>query len=127
MHFSDLNLNKPLLKAIFEKNYETPTEVQKQTIPFVLAKKDVIASAQTGTGKTAAFALPILQLLFHQQDANKELSDLQDKKNETASSLNEEQQVEAGISPELIRLSVGIENIGFRWSPYQRASGREAQ
>ena len=71
MHFSDLNLNKPLLKAIFEKNYETPTEVQQQTIPLVLAKKDVIASAQTGTGKTAAFALPILQLLFHQQDANK--------------------------------------------------------
>ena len=71
MHFSDLNLNKTLLKAIFEKNYETPTEVQQQTIPLVLAKKDVIASAQTGTGKTAAFALPILQLLFHQQDANK--------------------------------------------------------
>ena len=72
MHFSDLQLNKPLLKAIFEKNYETPTDVQQQTIPLVLAKNDVIASAQTGTGKTAAFALPILQLLFHQQDANKE-------------------------------------------------------
>ena len=39
MHFSDLNLNKPLLKAIFEKNYETPTKVQIQTIPLVLAKK----------------------------------------------------------------------------------------
>ena len=72
MHFSDLNLNKPLLKAIFEKNYETPTKIQIQTIPLVLAKKNVIASAQTGTGKTAAFALPILQLLFHQQDTNKE-------------------------------------------------------
>ena len=72
MHFSDLNLNKPLLKAIFEKNYETPTKVQILTIPLVLAKKNVIASAQTGTGKTAAFALPILQLLFHQQDTNKE-------------------------------------------------------
>ena len=72
MHFSDLNLNKPLLKAIFEKNYETPTKVQIQTIPLVLAKKNVIATAQTGTGKTAAFALPILQLLFHQQDTSKE-------------------------------------------------------
>ena len=72
MHFSDLNLNKPLLKAIFEKNYETPTKVQIQTIPLVEAKKNVITSAQTGTGKTAAFALPILQLLFHQQDTNKE-------------------------------------------------------
>ena len=71
MHFSDLNLNKPLLKAIFEKNYKTPTAVQQKAIPLILAKKQVIASAQTGTGKTAAFALPILQLLFHQQDANK--------------------------------------------------------
>ena len=71
MHFSDLDLNKPLLKAVFEKNYETPTEIQQKTIPLVLAKNDVIATAQTGTGKTAAFALPILQLLFHQQDANK--------------------------------------------------------
>ena len=71
MHFSDLDLNKPILKAVFEKNYETPTEIQQKTIPLVLAKNDVIATAQTGTGKTAAFALPILQLLFHQQDANK--------------------------------------------------------
>ena len=61
MHFSDLNLNKPLLKAVFEKNYETPTKVQIQTIPLVLAKKNVIASAQTGTGKTAAFGFPMLQ------------------------------------------------------------------
>lgn len=71
MHFTELALNKPILKAIFEKNYESPTEVQQKTIPLVLQKKDVIASAQTGTGKTAAFALPILQLLFHQQDAAK--------------------------------------------------------
>lgn len=65
MHFSDLDLNKPILKAIFEKNYETPTEIQLKAIPLVLAKKDLIATAQTGTGKTAAFILPILQLLFH--------------------------------------------------------------
>ena len=70
MHFTEFALNKPILKAIFEKNYDTPTDVQKETIPLVLAKKDVVVSAQTGTGKTAAFALPILQLLFHQQDAS---------------------------------------------------------
>lgn len=67
MNFSELNLNKPILKAIFEKNFETPTEIQKKTIPLVLAKKDIIATAQTGTGKTAAFILPILQLLFRNQ------------------------------------------------------------
>lgn len=69
--FKDLQLNKPLLKAIADKNYETPTPIQVKTIPLVLDKKDVIASAQTGTGKTAAYALPILQLLYDKQDAPK--------------------------------------------------------
>ena len=71
MQFKDLKLNKPILRAISEQNYEIATPVQELTIPLVLAKKDVIASAQTGTGKTAAFALPILQLLFDKQDAGK--------------------------------------------------------
>ena len=71
MSFKDLNLNKPILRAIAEAGYDEPTLVQEQTIPLVLAKKDVITSAQTGTGKTAAFVLPILQLLFDKQDAPK--------------------------------------------------------
>ena len=71
MSFKDLQLNKPILKAIAEANYDNPTLVQEKTIPLVLAKKDVIVSAQTGTGKTAAFALPILQQLFDKQDATK--------------------------------------------------------
>jgi len=71
MQFTDLKLNKPLLKAISESNYQNPTQVQERVIPLVLEKKDIIVSAQTGTGKTAAFALPILQLLFNKQDAPK--------------------------------------------------------
>ncbi|HUH29109.1 DEAD/DEAH box helicase [Gelidibacter sp.] len=71
MSFKDLQLNKLILKAVAESGYQTPTLVQEKTIPLVLAKKDVIASAQTGTGKTAAFALPILQLLFDHQDEAK--------------------------------------------------------
>jgi ATP-dependent RNA helicase RhlE len=71
MSFKDLHLNKPILKAIEEAGYIDPTLVQEKTIPLVLEKKDVITSAQTGTGKTAAFALPILQLLFDKQDAPK--------------------------------------------------------
>ena len=71
MSFKDLQLNKPLLRAIAESGYDNPTLVQEKTIPLVLEKKDVITSAQTGTGKTAAFALPILQLLFDYQDAPK--------------------------------------------------------
>ncbi len=72
MHFKDLLLNKVILKAISEKNYSKPTPVQEQTIPLVLSKKDLIVSAQTGTGKTAAYVLPILQLLFERQDAPKQ-------------------------------------------------------
>ena len=71
MSFKDLHLNKPILKAIDESGYTEPTLVQVQTIPLVLDKKDVVCTAQTGTGKTAAFALPILQLLFDKQDAPK--------------------------------------------------------
>ena len=71
MHFSELPLNKSILKAITEKGYTTPTPIQEKTIPLVLENKDVIASAQTGTGKTAAFALPIIEKLIWNQDSKK--------------------------------------------------------
>ena len=71
MSFKDLKLIKPLQKAIEASGYVEPTLVQQRSIPFVLDRKDVIVSAQTGTGKTAAFALPILQQLFDKQDAPK--------------------------------------------------------
>lgn len=58
--FSDLNLIKPLQQAVADRNYETPTPIQAQTIPAALLGKDVLGCAQTGTGKTAAFSLPIL-------------------------------------------------------------------
>ncbi|MEA2100864.1 MAG: DEAD/DEAH box helicase [Campylobacterota bacterium] len=63
MSFEKLGLIKPLLGAIKELGYQHPTTIQKRAIPLVLAKSDVFATAQTGTGKTAAFALPILQRL----------------------------------------------------------------
>ncbi len=61
--FNELGLSEPILKAIAETGYETPTPIQLQAIPPVLAGKDVLGIAQTGTGKTAAFALPILHRL----------------------------------------------------------------
>ncbi len=61
--FSDLNLISPLLKALDDVGYETPSPIQAETIPLVLSGKDVIGQAQTGTGKTAAFALPVLSNL----------------------------------------------------------------
>ncbi len=63
MKFEDLRLDKPLLDAVRITGYETPTPIQVKTIPLVLDCRDVLACAQTGTGKTAAFALPILQRL----------------------------------------------------------------
>ena len=63
MSFEKLGIIKPLLEAIEVLGYEKPTLIQERAIPLVLAKKDIFATAQTGTGKTAAFALPILQRL----------------------------------------------------------------
>ena len=67
MSFSSLGLSDALLKAISKKGYTTPSPIQKKAIPPVLEGKDVLASAQTGTGKTAGFTLPILQLLSQGQ------------------------------------------------------------
>lgn len=63
MQFQDLKLNKMLLQAVQQEGYTTPTPIQEQSIPHILNGRDVIGCAQTGTGKTAAFALPIIQNL----------------------------------------------------------------
>jgi ATP-dependent RNA helicase RhlE len=64
MSFTSLGLAAPILEALKEKGYDTPSPIQAQAIPAVLEGKDVMAAAQTGTGKTAGFTLPILQLLM---------------------------------------------------------------
>ncbi|MFN8446366.1 MAG: DEAD/DEAH box helicase [Caldilineaceae bacterium] len=67
--FAQLGLSQPLTQAVLELGYEVPTPIQEQTIPLLLAGHDLIGQAQTGTGKTAAFALPILhQLALHNPD-----------------------------------------------------------
>lgn len=63
MSFTRLNLVEPLVRAVAAEGYETPTPIQQQAIPHVLGGRDVLGCAQTGTGKTAAFALPLLQRL----------------------------------------------------------------
>jgi ATP-dependent RNA helicase RhlE len=67
MSFISLGLSEPLLKAVAKKGYEQPSPIQEKAIPVILERKDVLASAQTGTGKTAGFALPMLQLLAQGQ------------------------------------------------------------
>jgi len=73
-NFKDLNLIHPIQKALDELGYETPTPIQQQAIPPVLQGKDVLGCAQTGTGKTAAFAIPILQLLETRKSQNQRKS-----------------------------------------------------
>jgi ATP-dependent RNA helicase RhlE len=63
MTFKDLGLIEPILRAVTEKGYTSPTPIQEQSIPILLKKKDLLGCAQTGTGKTAAFTIPILQHL----------------------------------------------------------------
>lgn len=70
MKFEELNLIHPILKALKEEGYETPTPIQAKAIPAMLQKKDILGCAQTGTGKTAAFAVPALQLLNNQNSRN---------------------------------------------------------
>lgn len=70
MNFSDLGLIEPILKAVNDQGYTTPTPIQQQSIPILLQKKDLLGCAQTGTGKTAAFTIPILQHLNTEVDFN---------------------------------------------------------
>jgi ATP-dependent RNA helicase RhlE len=63
MSFENLDLIEPILRALKTEGYEKPTPIQEQAIPIILQRKDLLGCAQTGTGKTAAFAIPILQLL----------------------------------------------------------------
>lgn len=67
MSFKSLGLSDPLLKAISKKGYTEPSVIQQKAIPIILERKDVLASAQTGTGKTAGFTLPMLQILSEKQ------------------------------------------------------------
>lgn len=67
MGFDKMGLTEPILKALIDKNYEKPTDIQHSAIPHILKRKDVLGCAQTGTGKTAAFAIPIIQLIAERE------------------------------------------------------------
>jgi ATP-dependent RNA helicase RhlE len=72
MSFENLKLIEPILRALKTEGYTTPTPIQEQAIPIVLQNRDLLGCAQTGTGKTAAFAIPILQLLYQDRLNHKE-------------------------------------------------------
>src|ERR1700710_1469817 len=72
MSFENLKLIEPILRALKTEGYTTPTPIQEQAIPILLQHKDLLGCAQTGTGKTAAFAIPILQLLYQDRLQHKE-------------------------------------------------------
>ena len=68
MNFNELKLIEPVLNALAKEGYTKPTPIQQQAIPYILERRDLLGCAQTGTGKTAAFAIPILQLLNAEHD-----------------------------------------------------------
>ena len=70
MTFKELGLSKPLLDALDRLDYHTPTPIQEQAIPIVLKGEDLLGCAQTGTGKTAAFAIPIIERLLSSTSKN---------------------------------------------------------
>jgi len=78
MTFKDLGIIEPILKALEAKGYTKPTPIQQQSIPILLQKKDLLGCAQTGTGKTASFAIPILQQLYseHEQKGRRRIKAL---------------------------------------------------
>ena len=65
MKFSDLGLSDDILRAVADAGYTTPTPIQSKAIPYVLMNRDVLGCAQTGTGKTASFTLPMIEILSH--------------------------------------------------------------
>ncbi len=71
MTFKDLEIIAPILEAVKAEGYTQPTPIQEQAIPILLQGKDLLGVAQTGTGKTAAFAIPILQHLYHERQQNR--------------------------------------------------------
>ncbi len=79
MKFEDLRIIEPILKALKDEGYTHPTPIQEQSIPILLNRKDLLGCAQTGTGKTAAFAIPILQHLYlnrHQNNGRRKIKSL---------------------------------------------------
>ena len=70
MLFKDLNIIEPILRSIEEAGYEKPTAIQEKSIPAILNGRDILGCAQTGTGKTAAFAIPILQSIIEEKKTN---------------------------------------------------------
>src|SRR5438045_1501813 len=66
--FNNLQLIEPVLRALAHEGYTIPTAIQEQSIPIILQRRDLLGCAQTGTGKTAAFAIPILQLMHQQKE-----------------------------------------------------------
>ncbi|MET1255921.1 DEAD/DEAH box helicase [Aliikangiella maris] len=125
MSFNELKLIPPILKSIEESGYRTPSPIQNKVIPLILAGKDVMAAAQTGTGKTAGFTLPLLQLLADgkKAESNQVSALILTPTRELAAQVNESVRVYSShlplthfavfggvkINPQLIRLRKGVD------------------
>ena len=76
MSFKQLGLSKAIVDAVADKGYQTPSAIQAKSIPLILSQQNLMASAQTGTGKTASFTLPILELLQNNPASHQQIRTL---------------------------------------------------
>lgn len=102
MTFNELNIAEPILKAVREKGYDVPTPIQEQAIPIVFRGRDIFGIAQTGTGKTAAFAIPILQRL-QEETENARQAEATGESLQAAAGQPEQQELPAGNAEARLR------------------------
>ena len=101
MKFEELDIVAPILRAVEEKGYAEPTPIQQEAIPVVMAGKDIFGIARTGTGKTAAFAIPIIQQLMAQRE---QAAAAGAEREAEESRLAEEQAAHKGYKAELYKI-----------------------
>ncbi len=118
MSFENLNLIKPILNAIANEGYTTPTPIQEQAIPVILERKDLLGSAQTGTGKTAAFAIPVLQILSAEKQIN--VNNVSKKAKRRFGHNNEKREIKALVITPTRELAV---QVGESFSVYGKNTG----
>ncbi len=123
MKFADYNLHPQLIKAIEELKFETPTPIQDQAIPLVLQGKDIAGLAQTGTGKTGAFIIPLVDRVLRSRDVFKDSQKggeswrEEPKEGETPEPAEEKEQAEPVVEPAVAQAEVSDRPIFTNWQP----------
>ena len=121
MIFSDLNLNKPLLDALEEMDFVNPTTIQHRVFPVVMSGRDVCGIAQTGTGKTFAYLLPLLRLWKFSKDKNPQILVIVPTRELVAQVVESVNKLTAYMSVVAVGVYGGV-NINTQWKELQNGA-----